>query len=71
LTDEELFSKALYQYRSAVIKLLEPLERYGQKVYVEGCYEPLVSLAVQLHYKLCGEGWEEPFDPGRPRVYPP
>lgn len=70
LTDEQ-FSKLLFQYRSNLMAILEPLNRYGQQDYVQMIYEPLTSLAVQLHYKLCGEMMDQPFDPNLPRVYPP
>ena len=70
LSDEQV-SKVLFQYRSALMEVLAPLERYGQRDYVTMIYEPLTDLAVQLHNKLCGRMKDEPFKPNLPRVYMP
>ena len=53
LTDEE-FNSVIGHYRIALNGLMRPLTRYGQGDYVAGAINQLVSLGVQLHFKLSG-----------------
>ncbi len=54
IEDEEYIQKTLTQFRFGLNRLLKPLRLYGQDIYVDGITDELVSLAWQMHWKLCG-----------------
>ena len=52
--DEEKFDKCLGQFRLTLGEVLHPLRMYGQQDYVDTAAQEIVSLAIQLHWKLSG-----------------
>ena len=52
--NDELYGKALFQFRGAVLEALNPLRKYGQQDYVVEVVPVLEKLAVQLHHRLSG-----------------
>ncbi len=54
IDDEIEFDKAVGQLRLALGKVLKPLRLYGQDHYVDMATSEIVSLAIQLHWKLSG-----------------
>ncbi len=52
--DEQEFDKAVGQFRLALGVVMQPLRLYGQGHYVDTASEEVVSLALQLYYKLSG-----------------
>ncbi len=53
--DDELeFDKVVGQFRLALNGVLHPLRMYGQAQYVDTASEEIISLAIQLHWKLSG-----------------
>ena len=54
-TEDELeFDKAVGQLRFALNGVMEPLRYYGQSIYVDNATDEIISLAIQLHWKLSG-----------------
>jgi hypothetical protein len=53
LTEEE-FDSIIGHYRLKLNGLLKPLRMYGQGEYVDMVTNQLVSIGVQLHFKLSG-----------------
>jgi len=54
MSEDIEFDKCVGQYRMALHGVLKPLRMYGQNQYVDTVTEELVSLALQLHFKLYG-----------------
>ena len=52
--EEAYFDKCVGQFRLAVGTITAPLRLYGQGLWVDKVNEEVVSLAIQLHYKLSG-----------------
>ena len=53
--EEELdWDKCVGQFRLALNGIMNPLRLYGQGHYVDTAGEEIVSLAIQLHWKLSG-----------------
>ena len=53
------FDKAVGQFRLALNTIMYPLRLYGQQTYVDAATSEIVSLALQLYYRL--EGVDEPY----------
>ena len=54
MDDEVEFDKAIGQLRFRLNEVLGPLRLYGQGHYVDNATSEIISLAVQLHWKLSG-----------------
>jgi len=54
IDDDMSFDKAVGLLRFALNKVMKPLELYGQTHYVRTAVEEIISLSVQLHWKLSG-----------------
>ncbi len=68
LNDEDI-SKALWHLRGLLNDYLKPLERYGQKEYVQMLEPNIEILAWRFHWEL--EGVDEPYDLPETFPYPP
>ncbi len=53
------FEKAIGQFQLALNRVMNPLRLYGQEHYVGTAIPEIISLAVQLHWRL--SGIDQPF----------
>jgi len=69
LTPKQIRDKAIFQFKGQLAEMLQPLERYGQRDYVEECIPHIADLALQLHERLTGN--DIPIIAKKPRHYTP
>ena len=55
MAKSDIQKKAEFQFRGELMKILEPLKRYGQGEYCDMILTPITELALQLHKRLDGE----------------
>lgn len=52
---EEIKNKAIFQFQGELMRLLKPLERYGQQAYVEMVVPEIVKIARQMLERVEGK----------------
>lgn len=53
MNDEE-YAKALFQFRGAVVSVMQVFSLYGLDVHIPGAAGEVEKLAIQLHHRLSG-----------------